>query len=254
MGLTMKFLFKMLDQEQKVCQKHKQEYTSYMFLRSDNRRYWSNCPICHNEEVLEKQRQEQLQEHAANKQKRIIKLFKHSAIPPRFADNTFDNYIADTSEKLTVKNTMLQFANEIRANLKLGRNVILAGNPGNGKTHISVATAKAAIEKNHTALFTTVGEMIDKINEAGWNKASAIDNYTIPDLLILDEVTYTLNNEEQKSLFKVINKRYEQVRSTIIQTNLPMSDLKHVLGERIIDRLRENDGIVLYFTWESFRK
>ena len=40
---------------------------------------------------------------------------------------------------------MLEFANNIANNLKLGHNVILAGNSGNGKTHLSVATAKTAI-------------------------------------------------------------------------------------------------------------
>ena len=55
--------------------------------------------------------------------------------------------------------------------------IILSGNPGNGKTHLSVATAKAAVNKCKTALFTTVGDMIDKINDAGWNKAKIIDNY-----------------------------------------------------------------------------
>lgn len=252
--MTLKLSFGIIAEEQRLCQKHRQEYTSRMFLRNDGSEYWSDCPICHDEKEQEKRRQEQIQEQIAYKQRLIARLFKQSAIPTRFESDTFDNYIADTTDKLTVKNTMLQFANEIDANLKLGRNVILAGNPGNGKTHLSVATAKVAIDKTHTALFTTVGEMIDKINEAGWNKATAIDNYTVPDLLILDKVTYTLNNEEQKSLFKVINKRYEQVRSTIIQTNLPMADLKNVLGEGIIDRLRENGGVVLYFTWESYRK
>ncbi len=252
--MSIKFTFGIIAEEQRTCDKHKQEYTSRMFMRSDGGEYWTGCPICNEEEQRQKRRQEQLQEQIAYKQRQIARLFKQSAIPPRFSDDSFDNYIADTAEKSTVKNSMLEFANNIANNLKLGRNVILAGNSGNGKTHLSVATAKTAINGGHTALFTTVGEMIDKINEAGWNKATAIDNYTVPDLLILDEVTYTLNSEEQKNLFKVINKRYEQVRSTIIQTNLPMPDLKNVLGERIIDRLRENGGVVLYFTWESYRK
>lgn len=252
--MTLKFTFGIIAEEQRTCDKHKQEYTSRMFMRSNGGEYWSGCPICNEEEEREKRRQEQIQEQIAYKQRLIARLFKQSAIPPRFSDDSFENYIADTTDKLDVKNSMMEFANDIEANLKIGRNIILAGNPGNGKTHLSVATAKTAINGGHTALFTTVGEMIDKINEAGWNKATAIDNYTVPDLLILDEVTYTLNSEEQKNLFKVINKRYEQVRSTVIQTNLSMPDLKNVLGERIIDRLRENGGVVLYFTWESYRK
>ncbi|MBP9742802.1 MAG: ATP-binding protein [Burkholderiales bacterium] len=252
--MTLKLNFDVFATEQRLCEKHKQEYSARMFMRNDGSQFWSTCPSCREENELAKRRQEHIEQQTESKKRLVAKLFNQSAIPPRFSDDTFDNYIADTADKLAVKNTMLGFAHDIKANLKIGRNVLLAGNPGNGKTHLSVAAAKSAIDSGYTALFTTVGEMIDKINEAGWNKATAIANYTIPDLLILDEVTYTLNSEEQKNLFKVLNKRYEQIRSTIIQTNLSILDLKNVLGERIIDRLRENGGIVLYFTWESYRK
>lgn len=253
-SMTLKSILDSFATEMLTCQKHKQEYAARTFIRFDGSKCCAKCPQCKDEEELNRRKQEYLAQKVESTKHKIDNLFNQSAIPPRFSNDNFDNYIADTADKLAVKNTMLAFAHDIKANLKIGRNVLLAGNPGNGKTHLSVAAAKSAIDSGYTALFTTVGEMIDKINEAGWNKATAIANYTIPDLLILDEVTYTLNSEEQKNLFKVLNKRYEQIRSTIIQTNLSIPDLKNVLGERIIDRLRENGGIVLYFTWESYRK
>ncbi len=184
----------------------------------------------------------------------IAKLFNQSAIPPRFMNSAFDNYVADTEEKLYIKNKLQQFAVNIDNNLKLGRNLILAGNAGTGKSHLSVAIAKFAIDNGHTTLFTTVGMMLDKINGGDWHKGTIIENYTVPDLLILDEATSGLNSVEQANLFKVINRRYELMKSTIILTNLSMDELKTVLGERITDRLRDNNGIALYFTWKSYRK
>lgn len=252
--MEFEFSFGLIAEKKQFCDKHQYEYTARRFSCDAKNPNWSSCPLCRTQNEREQRQKEFIQWQAAQKQQTVEKLFTQSAIPERFSECDFDNYIADTGEQLAVKNTMLEFVKNIGDNLKLGRNVILAGNAGNGKTHLSIATAKAATNAGYPALFTTVGEMIDKINEAGWAKAKVIDNYTVPDLLILDEVTYTLNNEEQKTLFKVINKRYEKVRSTIIQTNLSIADLKNVLGERIVDRLRENGGIVLYFTWESYRK
>jgi DNA replication protein DnaC len=241
-------------QEIKVCNKHKIEYASYMFKSENDDERWTNCYACHEENAHERLRKEHLQEQIACKQRFITKLFKQSAIPPRFADVNFSNYIIDNNEQKIVKDCMIEFAKNIDDNLKIGRNIMLAGNSGTGKTHLSIAMAKIAIEYGYTALFTTVGEMIDKINEAGWNKATAIDNYTVPDLLILDEITYMLNNEEQKNLFKIINKRYELIKSTIILTNLSIAQWKNLLGFRITDRMRQDKSMILYFTWESYRK
>ena len=252
--MPIKFTFEILAKETKTCSVHNHNYTSYMFKRADGSSSWSGCDRCKKESEQQEFQQEQLQFMAEYKKRLITRLFNQAAIPPRFMADSFDNYIADTLNKQAVKDKLMKFANNISNNLKLGRNVILMGNPGNGKTHLSVAIAKTAINKGYSALFTTVGGMIDKINEAGWNKAKLINNYALPDLLILDEVTNYLNNEEQKNLFKVLNSRYEQVKSTIIQTNLAIEVLNEVLGKRIIDRLRENNGILLRFDWESYRK
>ncbi len=249
----MQFNFEARAKEQRLCNKH-DGYTSLMFMRPDSTEHWTGCPKCQDEIEQEKRQHERIQDEIEYKKRFITRLFNQAAIPPRFVDNSFDNYNIDTTEQQVAKNTMMEFAQNIKDNLKFGRNAILAGNPGNGKTHLSVATGRVAINEGYTVLFTTVANMIDRINEAGWNKATTIDNYAIPDLLILDEVANHFNSEEQKNLFKVLNCRYEQIKSTIIQTNLSMDELKAVLGDRIIDRLRQNNCVVLYFTWESYRK
>jgi DNA replication protein DnaC len=253
--MKIKLGFDCIDEKEQFCEKHNFTYISHHFMRLDGSACWTTCEICSREIEREKQYQADLVRKVEDKKNLIAKLFKQAVIPPRFQSNTFESYIATSEEQQKAKSTLMEFSNNIKSNLKLGRNIILAGNPGTGKTHLSVSIAKMAINHSFTALFTTVGDMLDKINEAaGWDKAKVINNYGIPDLLILDEVTSGFNNEEQKNVFKVINRRYEHIKSTIIQTNLDIDELKKVLGERIIDRLRENGGTILYFAWESHRK
>jgi DNA replication protein DnaC len=53
-------------------------------------------------------------------------------------------------------------------------------------------------------------------------------------------------------LFDIIDKRYRDVKPTILISNLTKAELKGFLGERSFDRLREG-GLWVDFLWESFR-
>lgn len=50
--------------------------------------------------------------------------------------------------------------------VKEGRNVVLYGNPGTGKTHIATALAIKACEQEFTVLFTSVPQLLTQIREA----------------------------------------------------------------------------------------
>ena len=60
-----------------------------------------------------------------------------------------------------------------------------------------------------------------------------------------------------------MNERYEKRKPTLLLANVPLDDyedegrikpgLKSFLGERIIDRLREDGGEFVVFDWESNR-
>ncbi|HMT03837.1 MAG TPA: ATP-binding protein [Burkholderiales bacterium] len=250
------FNTKVLAQESNFCDKHKLPYLKSLFDLPNGNRWIGCCSACFDTAKIAEIKATTIKNEQEYKQQIINKLFDRAAIPPRFEKVTFANYIVDNDNQLNVKKLMQDFADNISDNLKIGRNVIISGNIGNGKNHLAIATAKVAIENGYIALFTTVGEMIDKVNAGNWNKDGTINKYTVPDLLILDEVTFGLNSVEQSHLFKVITRRYELMKSTIILSNLSIKELatKEALSERIVDRLRENNGILLNCTWKSYRK
>ena len=91
-------------------------------------------------------------------------------------------------------------------------------------------------------------------NDARESEAEVLHRYTACDLLVIDEVGVQYGKEsEQVELFKVFNKRYNDVRPTIVLSNVTTEELKGYLGERIFDRLRENEAKVIQFDWESER-
>ena len=54
-------------------------------------------------------------------------------------------------------------------------------------------------------------------------------------------------------VFDVINGRYEEELPTVIISNLDVAGVKEIIGDRCIDRLRQDGGKVIAFDWESQR-
>ena len=74
------------------------------------------------------------------------------------------------------------------------------------------------------------------------------------DLLILDEVGMQFGSDaERLLLFDVLNGRYEELKPTVLIGNLAVDALPDYLDIRLLDRLRENGGVVVPFTWSSER-
>ena len=56
--------------------------------------------------------------------------------------------------------------------IKNGQNVILAGNPGTGKTHIAIGVGIQACKEGFKVLFTSAPTLINKLKEPLLNKGS----------------------------------------------------------------------------------
>ena len=106
-----------------------------------------------------------------------------------------------------------------------GRSLILHGKTGRGKTHLSVAIAYRAIQHGFDALFTTAAQLIEDLSNAGRKGRlhGALDRYTHPHVLVIDEVGYlTYGPEAPNVLYHVVNDRHLRKRPMVFTTNKPM--------------------------------
>lgn len=109
--------------------------------------------------------------------------------------------------------------------IKNNENIIMIGNPGTGKTHLSIAIGLNACKTENKVLFTTAASLSNRLIEAekNHNLGKLMRNLSKLDLLILDELSYlTFNREQSELLFQVISERSER-GSLIITTNLEFS-------------------------------
>ena len=123
-------------------------------------------------------------------------------------------------------------------------NIVLVGDSGTGKTHLSISFAMKALEKEYNVYFTTVSDMlynlhIAKADNSYHKKLAQLIKY---DLLILDELGFKkLPKYSSDDFFNIISKRYEN-KSTIITTNKELDEWNDIFEEEtltkaIIDRV-----------------
>lgn len=143
--------------------------------------------------------------------------------------------------------------------IEQGQNIILAGNPGTGKTHIAIALGIKACQQDYTVLFTTIPRLITQINESRSAKTlrqleSRFEKY---DLVICDEFGYiSFDKQAAELLFTHLSLRAGR-KSTIITTNLGFDRWTEIFGDEVltaamVDRLTHK-AIIVNMNGQSFR-
>jgi DNA replication protein DnaC len=185
---------------------------------------------------------------------------QRAGIPARFRDRSLDSYAATTDGQKAALRWATEYAHQFDEVLSSGRSMLFLGRPGTGKTHLGCAIGNYLLRKGATVYYSTVQRAMRRIKDT-WNRDSAelegdaIRAMTGPDLLILDEIGVQFGSDTEKNLtFDLLNERYERLKPTLLLSNLAKEDVARFLGERVMDRLREDGGRVITFDWESHRR
>lgn len=249
-----------LETQKRQCPVHG-EFTDFLTgLGKSRSAVWSGCQQCAEAKRIEADRIEQEVLIRENARRAIESRVGRSCIPPRFADRSFANFQAETPGQKSAQTICAEYAEQFPSHAQRGRSLMLLGNVGTGKTHLATAIGNHVIrEFGLTALYVTAGSVIRHVKasfdkDTSHNEVQAYQLFAAPDLLILDEVGVQNATEfERAVMFELVNSRYEAMKPMIVISNRSREDLPTYMGDRVVDRLRENGGKLVLFNWESQR-
>lgn len=175
------------------------------------------------------------------------------ALPKRYRGVSFDRPPVSEMAKQTsvgkIVRDVRDFCDAIGERLAEGRGIWLEGDPGTGKTTLAMLIAKAALESGHTAAIYSMPRLLSRIRET-YSAETGEDTYarfferlTAVDLLQLDDLGAENRTEwVLEQLYAIVDRRYEDRRSIVITTNLPLERLEEQIGPRTVSRLVEICG------------
>jgi DNA replication protein DnaC len=139
-------------------------------------------------------------------------------------------------------------------------NIIMIGNPGSGKTHLSIALGVKAVEQGMNVLFISVPDLMIQIKEALSNRQLDLykKKFEKYDLVILDELGYvSFDKSGCEILFNLLSNRNNK-GSIIITSNLNFDRWEEIFKDpmltgAMIDRLAHKAHIMDMTVETSYR-
>lgn len=208
-----------------------------------------STPLSH-QEFLELLLEDEASQRAENRRKN---LYGSAHLPFEKGMEDFDF----TFQPSVKKTEMLELATGNFISKR--ENVVFVGQPGTGKTHLSVALALSALGHGMSVLFTSVWDMITALEQsrADMSYHKKVSCYVKPDLLVLDELGYkSMAESTVEDFFEIVSKRYEK-GSIIMTSNRPFGEWDKIFIDKtltgaILDRLVHHCHIIM-IKGESYR-
>ncbi|MDR1364294.1 MAG: ATP-binding protein [Oscillospiraceae bacterium] len=195
-----------------------------------------------------------------NIRKKLFENFDHSTPKGDFENFDLNFYSSESlgeefknndfvlSERIIMEKN-LDFCIKYAKNFSsISPNILMAGQTGTGKTHLSLSTARKVVSRGFSTIYISAPEMVSELEKERFtnNFKSEFELFNCK-LLILDDLgSEFITKFSASTVYNIINSRLVKRMPTIINTNLKMKDIEKkynekdesgTTGARIVSRL-----------------
>ena len=181
-----------------------------------------------------------------------------------FSNFSFDYYsdskdMIDPATQYTpleaAQNAVAQCRNFIRSFEKPDdfQNLLIFGDTGIGKTFLYNCVAKELLDTGHSVIYFSAHQLFELLTDQQFGRTSQFSaadyrNIFDCDLLIIDDLgTEAINTMTTSQFFVCLNERILNHKSTLISTNLELTELATYYSERIFSRIFNNFTVLHLF-------
>lgn len=227
--------------------------------------HWQ-CPKCIEAEIeydkkFEREEREYEEKRAAEIAENPEPILRRIGIGDRHIKCSFENY--RDGEK--IKNICKEV-------VKAPQDLVLTGPAGTGKTHLAVAIFRELVRdrtikveeihwtdsQTRNAWFITVPDLLLLIrqafdNNSDFTEADVVKKFSKIEYLLLDDLGAEKTTEWSiTTLYTIIDRRYRDMKKTIVTTNLSIDQIASQISERIASRLAS--GKIIKINAPDYRK
>jgi DNA replication protein DnaC len=175
-----------------------------------------------------------------------------AVIPRKYRGVSFDRPpVTEIAEP--VVRAVRRYVDDVDARLDAGDGLWLEGDVGTGKTTLAMLVSRAALDAGRSVAIYSLPRLLAEIRQTFESDSEGsyvdfVDRLARVDLLHVDDVGAERTSPwVLEQLYAIVNARYEDERSILITTNLPLDELAEQITPRTVSRLKEMcDVLPLY--------
>jgi DNA replication protein DnaC len=182
---------------------------------------------------------------------RMKALMGRANVPPVFQGVSFDTWDAlSLAERVGKEQARLLCGHLATGRLETGHiGLVLSGGVGRGKTGLASCVIGARLTAGQSALWLKYNTFINLIRatyrpDAAESYDAVVTRFVDAEFLLLDDMgdmdaNATISDDLRRNVYDVIGDRYDQLRPTLITTNLDADTFRKTFGARIADRIMQ---------------
>lgn len=176
------------------------------------------------------------------KRRMVRALYAQSGIEHLLETNNFSNLSYDyyKGADLEAFRRAVEISHDMIEHFSIRKdNLLFTGTVGCGKSFLSGCIAKELMDCGVSVVYFSASQLFDILYQNGlYNDREDLYNY---ELVIIDDLgSEVTNSVVTAALFTFLNERILRHKSTIISTNLSLSEMKDRYSERIASRIIQN--------------